>query len=100
MPDERKGPELVSFRELARRLVENGVLPAISHQRVSQLSREDPDFPPVIVVGRSKAVDWYLAAPYFANRGVTQGQRTDLLKLRKETLADEPGQPKPGDTTK
>jgi hypothetical protein len=55
---------LLSFRELARRLV------------------QDPDFPPVIEVGRSKAVDWRLAAPYFRNRNVRQGQRTDLLRRR------------------
>jgi hypothetical protein len=73
---------LLSFRELARRLVQEGVVERISHQRVSQLSREDPDFPPVIEVGRSKAVDWRLAAPYFRNRNVRQGQRTDLLRRR------------------
>jgi hypothetical protein len=47
----------------------------MSHQRVSQLSREDPAFPPVVPVGRSKAVDWRLAAPYFRKRVKRQGQR-------------------------
>lgn len=75
----------MSFRELARRLVESGVLPAISHQRVSQLSREDPAFPPVIEVGRSKAVDWRAAEPYFRERKAGQGRRTDLEKKRAQS---------------
>ncbi len=80
MPDEERGPEMVSFRELARRLVAEKVVPAISHQRVSQLSREDPKFPPVVEIGRSKAVDWHLARPYFSERKSRQGQRTDLAR--------------------
>ena len=77
-------PELLSFRELARRLVAEKVVPKISHQRVSQLSREDPDFPPVIPVGRSLAVDWRLAEPYFRQRKGGQGRRTDLEKPKEE----------------
>lgn len=69
---------MVSFRELARRLVADGVVKSISHQRVSQLSRDDPDFPPVVPVGRSQAVDYALARPYFASRRSRQGERTDL----------------------
>jgi hypothetical protein len=69
---------MVSFRELARRLVAEQVVESISHQRVSQLSREDPDFPPVVPVGRSKAVDWRLALPYFRARVTRPGWRTDL----------------------
>jgi hypothetical protein len=80
MPAAGRGPEMVSFRELARRLVAEQVVPAISHQRVSQLSREDPKFPPVIEVGRAKAVDWHLALPYFRDRKSRQGQRTDLAR--------------------
>jgi hypothetical protein len=78
MPTEPGGPELISLRELARRLVAEGVLEKISHQRLSQISREDPKFPPIVEVGRSKAVDWHQAEPYFRTRGVRQGQRTDL----------------------
>ncbi|MEU7156031.1 hypothetical protein AB0A98_06240 [Streptomyces chrestomyceticus] len=75
------GPaEMLSFRELARRLVAEGVVASISHQRVSQLSRDDPDFPPVVQVGRSKAVDWRTARPYFAKRKSRQGRRTDMEK--------------------
>ncbi|CCB74983.1 MULTISPECIES: hypothetical protein [Streptomycetaceae] len=69
---------MVSFRELARRLVEDGVVSSMSHQRVSQLSREDPGFPPVVEIGRSKAVDYVLARPYFQQRKSRQGQRTDI----------------------
>lgn len=73
-----EGPEMVSLRELARRLATNGV--TISHQRLAQLAQEDPNFPPVTPIGRSKAVDWHKAWPYFKNRTVKQGQRTDLIK--------------------
>lgn len=69
---------MVSFRELARRLVADGVVESISHQRVSQLSREDPDFPAVVKVGRSSAVDYRAAKPYFRDRIKRQGWRTDL----------------------
>lgn len=69
---------MVSFRELARRLVADGVVAGITHQRVSTLARTDPNFPPVVPVGRSKAVDYRLARPYFAARKSQQGRRTDL----------------------
>lgn len=68
---------MVSFRELARRLLSEGVA-ELTHQRISQLSREDPAFPPVVEIGRSKAVDYRVARPYFAARKTRQGQRTDL----------------------
>jgi predicted DNA-binding transcriptional regulator AlpA len=71
------GPELISLRELARRL-------GMSHQRVSQLSRSDPAFPPLIPVGRSKAVDWKQAEPYFLNRTSRQGERTDIKTKQAE----------------
>ncbi|MBH1938965.1 hypothetical protein I5Q34_32690 [Streptomyces sp. AV19] len=71
---------MVSFRELARRLVAEGVVDGISHQRVSQLHRDDPDFPPVVQIGRAKAVDWKQAVPYFRTRVKRQGRRTDLQR--------------------
>jgi len=82
---------LLSFRELARRLVADDIVESISHQRVSQLSREDPDFPPVVTVGRSKAVDWFAAAPYFRERKAGQGRRTDLEKKRAASAEDPQG---------
>lgn len=72
------GPDMVSFRELARRLVAEGVVQRMSNQRVSQLAREDPNFPPVHQIGRAKAVDYKLARPYFAGRVLRPGRRTDL----------------------
>lgn len=69
---------MVSLRELVRRLVADGVVDKISHQRVSKLSRDDPDFPKVTLVGRSHAVDYREAVPYFQKRTSRQGQRTDL----------------------
>ncbi|MFF4479472.1 hypothetical protein ACFY1A_20970 [Streptomyces sp. NPDC001520] len=87
MADEEGGPDMVSFRELARRLVADGVVPRMSHQRVSKISRDDPDFPPVTLVGGSKAVDYRTARPYFQNRKSRQGQRTDL-KAKKGQAQD------------
>lgn len=69
---------MVSFRELARRLVADGVVETMSHQRLSKIAREDPAFPPVVPVGRVKAVDYRLARPYFASRSTRPGWRTDL----------------------
>ena len=69
---------MLSLRALADRLVADGVVEKISHQRVSQLAREDPAFPPVVKVGRSSAVDYRLARPYFAGRTKRPGWRTDL----------------------
>lgn len=78
--DDEGGPDMVSFRELVRRLVADGVVEQLTHQRVSQLARSDPDFPPVVQVGRSKAVDYRAARPYFQTRKSQQGRRTDLGK--------------------
>ncbi|MEU4996563.1 hypothetical protein [Streptomyces sp. NPDC021622] len=84
MANEEGGPDMVSFRELARRLVSDGIVERITHQRISQLAREDADFPPVVPVGRSSVVDYRAARPYFANRKSRQGQRTDLKKADPE----------------
>lgn len=75
---EREGPDMVSFRELARRLVADGIVERISHQRISKISQDDPAFPPVVTIGSSRAVDYRLAAPYFRTRVTRQGWRTDL----------------------
>ncbi|MCI3246340.1 hypothetical protein [Streptomyces spinosisporus] len=78
MGEAEGGPDMVSFRELARRLVQDGIVETISHQRLSKISREDPDFPPVVKIGSSNAVDYRLAAPYFRNRITRPGWRTDI----------------------
>lgn len=69
---------MVSFRELARRLVADGVVKTMSHQRLSKIAQEDPGFPPVVSIGRAKAVDYRLARPFFAARDTRPGWRTDL----------------------
>lgn len=78
MAEAEGGPDMVSFRELARRLVAEGIVERISHQRLSKISREDPEFPPVVKIGSSNAVDYRLAAPYFRKRITRPGWRTDL----------------------
>jgi hypothetical protein len=78
MADEGEGPDMVSFRELAKRLVADGVVSQITHQRLSQIARTDPTFPPVVQIGRSKAVDYRKARPYFQKRRTRPGRRTDL----------------------
>lgn len=69
---------MVSFRELARRLVADGVVKSMSHQRLSKIAREEPGFPPVVTVAGAKVVDYRLARPYFAGRVTRPGWRTDL----------------------
>jgi hypothetical protein len=78
MAEAEGGPDMVSFRELARRLVADGIVERITHQRVSKISQDDPEFPPVVKIGSSKAVDYRLAAPYFRKRITRPGWRTDL----------------------
>lgn len=78
MTEAEGGPDMVSFREVAKRVVAEGIEKTFTHQRVSQLARDDPDFPEVVKVGRSNVVDWRLAGPYFRKRRKRQGRRTDL----------------------
>ncbi|MFG2458131.1 hypothetical protein ACGFWE_13820 [Streptomyces sp. NPDC048523] len=78
MAEAEGGPDMVSFRELARRLVADGIVERISHQRVSKIAQSDPEFPPVVPVGGSNVVDYRLAAPYFRNRITRPGWRTDV----------------------
>ncbi|POG43449.1 hypothetical protein BV881_31870 [Streptomyces sp. ZL-24] len=76
--DSKGGPELVTFREAARRVVEEGIAPSMSHQRISQLAKDDRDFPPVQKVGRSNVVDWTVAKTYFlahAQRAASRDSR-------------------------
>lgn len=78
MAEAEGGPDMVSFRELARRLIADGIVERITHQRLSKISQEDPAFPPVVKIGSSNAVDYRLAAPYFRQRVTRPGWRTDL----------------------
>jgi hypothetical protein len=66
VPEEQEGgPDLVTFREVARRVVAEKIAPSMTHQRVSQLARTDPEFPPTDKIGPARVVDWRLARPYF-----------------------------------
>ena len=56
----------MTFRECARRIVAEEIAPSMTHQRVSQLAKSDPEFPPIKVIGSSKVVDWTVARLYFA----------------------------------
>ncbi|MEU3426614.1 hypothetical protein [Streptomyces gardneri] len=78
MTEPEGGPDMVSFRELARRLVADGVVETMSHQRLSKIAQDDPAFPPVVEIGKAKAVDYRLARPYFAGRIKRPGWRTDV----------------------
>lgn len=78
MTNTEEGPDMVSFRELARRLAADDVAGRVSHQQISRIAREDPGFPPVVRVGSSKAVDYGLARAYFAARVKHPGWRTDV----------------------
>ena len=61
--------ELVTFREIARRVEAEGIAPSMSHQRVSQLARNDPAWPVPRdqwkKIGTSYAVPWKVVRAYF-----------------------------------
>jgi hypothetical protein len=80
---------LVTFREAARRVVEEGILPSMTHQRISQLRLRDPEnFPEVQKIGRSNVVDWKKARPYFvahAQKAAARDRRRRVVKPEGET---------------
>jgi hypothetical protein len=78
------GPDLVSFREAARRVVEEGIAPSMSHQRISKLYLTDEDFPPVQVIGRAKVVDWVKARPYFVAHAQKAAKRDSRRRIEGE----------------
>jgi hypothetical protein len=84
---EQEVPDLVTFREAARRVVQEAIAPSMSHQRVSQLARDDEDFPPVQQVGRSMVADWNLLKPYFIRHAMKAAQR-DRRRRAPETGTD------------
>ncbi|MEV1006151.1 hypothetical protein [Streptomyces sp. NPDC049881] len=75
--DESAGaePEWISLSEAARRVVGEGIAPSMSQQRVSQLAREDPEFPRTMPIGRSTAVDWRQARAYFIRHAEAAAKR-------------------------
>ncbi|MFC8008690.1 hypothetical protein [Streptomyces cinereoruber] len=73
----------MTFREAARRVVEEGIAPSMSHQRVSQLSKKD-GFPPVQEIGRAKVVDWGLLKPFLVAHAAAAAER-DSRRRASET---------------
>jgi hypothetical protein len=76
--DEEREPELISLRAAARRLVAEGLVEHISHQRLSKIAGSDPAFPALIRVGSTAAVDWHALGDYWRDRITQPGRRTDL----------------------
>lgn len=80
----------MTFREAARRVVEEGLLPSMSHQRISQLHIKDPDnFPPVQVIGRAKVIDWVQARPYFVAHAKKAADRDRRRRVSNEEDGNE-----------
>ncbi|WP_210551894.1 hypothetical protein [Streptomyces scabiei] len=80
----------MTFREAARRVVDEKIAPSMTHQRVSQLARDDPNFPPTQVIGRAKVADWRLLRPYF----VTHAEKAAARDRRRRPKQDG-GEPTP-----
>ncbi len=73
---------MVTFREAAKRVVEEGISPTMSHQRISQLHLTDDDFPEVKVIGRAKVVDWVAARPYFVAHAQKAAKRDSRRRVQ------------------
>lgn len=86
---EKQEAKLVSIPEMPDLLVAAG-LKRVGPARIRQLAAEEADFPkPVYVRGRLRLWDWAAVLPYFNNRVVRQGERTDL-KRDQEDVSDDP----------
>lgn len=90
MTEEERAPEWVSFRECARRVVAERIAPSMSHQRVSQLARTDPNFPPTMPVGRSLAVEWGRARAYFEAHATAAAQRDPRRRMPENGASENP----------
>jgi hypothetical protein len=70
--------DLVTFTEIARRVVDQKLAPSMSQQRVSRLAASDPDWPVPredwIRVGRAWLVPWEPIRNYFENRRPQPGR--------------------------
>ena len=75
---------MVTFREAAKRVVEEGISPTMSHQRISQLHQTDEGFPEVKVIGRAKVVDWVAARPYFVAHAQKAAKRDSRRRVRQQ----------------
>lgn len=74
---------MVTFREAAKRVVEEGISPTMSHQRISQLHLTDEEFPEVKVIGRAKVVDWEAARPYFVAHAQKAAKRDSRRRVQR-----------------
>lgn len=74
---------MVTFREAAKRVVEEGISPTMSHQRISQLHLTDEEFPEVKVIGRAKVVDWVTARPYFVTHAQKAAKRDSRRRVQR-----------------
>lgn len=72
--------DLVTFTEIARRVVDQELAPTMSQQRVSHLAANDPDWPVPrdkwLRVGRAWLVPWKPVQTYFENRRPRAGRPT------------------------
>lgn len=73
----------MTFREAAKRVVDEGIAPSMSHQRISQLARDDDGFPTVQQIGRSKVVDWIEARPYFQQHAQKAAGRDSRRRINR-----------------
>lgn len=72
----------MTFREAAKRVVDEGISPTMSHQRISRLHLTDDHFPQVIVIGRAKVVDWTDARAYFVAHAQKAAKRDSRRRPR------------------
>lgn len=84
------GPKLVTIPQMPD-LLEAAGLKRIGAPRIRQLAAEDANWPkPVFEDGRTRIFDWHAVERYFRTRTTSQGERTDIKRLRQaESPADE-----------
>ncbi|MFE6474638.1 hypothetical protein [Streptomyces rochei] len=79
----------MTFREAARRVVAEGILPSMTHQRISQLHlRDSENFPEVQKIGRSNVVDWKKARPYFEAHAKKAAARDRRRRVEPESESE------------
>ncbi|WP_189602114.1 hypothetical protein [Streptomyces lateritius] len=74
----------MTFREAAQRVVDEGIAPTMSHQRISQLHKKDENFPPVQQIGRAKVLDWRTAKSYFVAHAAKAANRDSRRRAPNE----------------
>lgn len=74
-------PDMVTFREGARRAVAEAIVRSMTHQRLSQLAGRDPAFPPTVKVGPARVVDWALLRAYLVAHQAKAAARDSRRRL-------------------